>query len=110
MIYETARAFIARAVLAAANLPELIKTLKDNGNGIADGFSLNIYFYPTCRQELNITQPFYNIEIAPPQRDNNENESKESVVDVHEVEVGSVLIHCNRLEFLGEGRSLLTFI
>lgn len=60
------------------------------------GFSLNVYFCSKCndKQENDSSNAsFYNIEVAPP----NGPDDRESVVDIHHVEPGSLYTHCNRL-------------
>lgn len=60
------------------------------------GFSLNVYFCLKCndkRDNGSSNAPFYNIEVAPP----NSPDRRESIVDVHVVEPGTIYTHCNRL-------------
>jgi hypothetical protein len=84
--FFAARAFIARAILAAKDLEQLLDILHDTGSGISDGFSLNVHF-------MNSGANFYNIEILP--RPPTSESNPESQLDIHVVHPGETYSHSN---------------
>ncbi|KAG5680744.1 hypothetical protein PVAND_010233 [Polypedilum vanderplanki] len=80
---KTPRHFITRALLGARNYDEAIQILKDNGVGLADGFSINIAFL-----RKNLTN-FFNIEMGPAYENN------ESQTNIKEIVGDDNFIHCN---------------
>lgn len=78
-----ARTFMTRALLAARNMNEADRTLLDKGLGVANGFSINM-FWTNADGEHQLR----NIEVAP-----NLVEDKSLL---HEKTFGEeALVHCN---------------
>ncbi|OXA46807.1 uncharacterized protein LOC110855867 [Folsomia candida] len=83
---KSPRSFIARSLLKAGTLEEVVTLMKDKGTGIADGFSLNACFAKTPSG----VPLLYNIEVCP------NNDGDESEVNVLEIQHGGTYAHCNR--------------
>lgn len=83
---KTPRYFLTRALLAAQSYAEAEKTLRNEGYGAAEGFSVNITF---LTQDENTV--FRNIEIGPCEED-----GKCSLVNVLTVPSGENTFHCNK--------------
>lgn len=83
---KTPRYFLTRALLAAENFAEAERTLRNEGYGAADGFSINLTFL-----EEEGGRIFRNIEIAPCKSDCNQ-----SQMDIHTLAPGEdSCFHCN---------------
>ncbi|CAL8102215.1 unnamed protein product [Orchesella dallaii] len=94
----TPRSFVARALLSTSNLDELVRLLEDEGNGVADGFSINVYFYQkngiiNGNETSTDMDALYNIEVAPPLANTF---PMKSSVNVMKVGPGQIYEHCNR--------------
>jgi hypothetical protein len=87
-----ARAFIARALLAASNLEEVMDILKNKGDGISDGFSLNAHFAKCGSQDPLM----YNIEVCP----NPDPDGDESLTNLVTIARGETYVHCNKYVIL----------
>ncbi|KAI4469450.1 peptidase c45 [Holotrichia oblita] len=82
---KTPRHFITRALLSAENFEQAHKILRDTGNGIADGCSINMTFLDNDGDRI-----FHNIEMAPAY------DNQESQLNIQLGNPGQNLIHCNK--------------
>lgn len=89
---KTARYFITRALLGVENYVQAQETLRNEGCGAAEGFSVNMTF---LNQEGD--RMFHNAEIGPV-----EEGGTCSKLSIHTASPGENLYHCNKyaLNFL----------
>ncbi|CAO1412916.1 unnamed protein product [Diamesa hyperborea] len=84
---KTPRHFITRSLLSAENFVQAQTILRDNGNGAADGCSINMTFLNQEGDRL-----FHNAEMGPAIKPND----KESQLNILTVSPGECIMHCNR--------------
>ncbi|CAL8135580.1 unnamed protein product [Orchesella dallaii] len=83
---RTPRNFLARAILRASNLHQVVDILRDAGNGASDGFSVNLHF---TKQEG--TPVLHNVEVGP-----NKDLADESELSMLTLTHGEHHAHCNK--------------
>lgn len=85
---RTPHLFLTRSALAARNMNEILETLRDNGCGTANGFSMN--FMVIDDKVLGASERAFNVEVSPSQ-----NEKTESEISVAEILAEECYSHCN---------------
>lgn len=83
LLYPPARTFITRKILAAKSFSDAEKILRDEGLGIANGFSLNMIWSDAWG-----SSKMYNVEVAPDMK------TDRSQLHVQRYEKDP-LVHCN---------------
>lgn len=83
MYFFSARHFLTRALLAAENLDQAIRILRNEGTGVADGCSINLTFLKDTERI------FYNIEIGP-------QEGNEARMDILPIPRTEHMLHVNK--------------
>ncbi|XP_012279242.1 uncharacterized protein LOC105699095 [Orussus abietinus] len=83
---KTLRYFLARSLLGVENFEQAQETLRNDGCGAAEGFSVNLTFLYQEGDRL-----FHNIEVGPP-----EEEASQSRLDILTAKPGENLFHCNK--------------
>lgn len=77
---------MTRALLAARDEQHVEKILKDDGLGVANGFSLNMIW-----TDISGDRKMYNIEVAP------DSKADHSILNVQTFDdTGASMVHCNR--------------
>lgn len=81
-----ARYFLTRALLGVANLMQAQQTLRNEGCGAAEGFSVNMTFLGQEGDRM-----FHNAEVGPAEAD-----AARSQLDVLTISPGENASHCNK--------------
>ena len=85
----TARYFITRALLGVENFVQAQQTLRNEGHGAAEGFSVNMTFLLQDGDRM-----FHNAEVAPPESD-----AVQSQLSILTASPGETIYHCNKYDF-----------
>lgn len=97
---KTPRYFLTRALLGVENFVQAQQTLRNEGYGAAEGFSVNMTFLAQEGDRM-----FYNAEVGPTEPD-----AAQSLLNILTVNPGEDMSHCNkylRLKMTEPDRSII---